>query len=204
MATSCPIGFDADRLRDEVSKLYADVATHPDGTFHFHRGPGYAAEWLGYDPAELAALPATTTAAFAGVGNPCAIAPIREAEVVVDVGSGSGTDLLIAARRVGPRGRAIGVDMTPAMRAQATAGATTLGLAHVEVRAGDAQSLPVEDAVADVVITNGVINLTTDKIEALGEIHRVLRPGGRLQLADIVVGAELPEGVRNNIDLWAA
>jgi arsenite methyltransferase len=204
MATSCPIGFDARGLRAEVARMYAAVARDPAGEFHFHRGPGYAAEVLGYDPAELAALPAATTAAFAGVGNPLAIGPLVAGEVVIDVGCGAGTDLLLAARRVGARGRAIGVDMTAEMREQARASAARAGLDHVEVLAGDAQALPVPDRSADVVISNGVINLTTDKLEAFAEIHRVLRPGGRLQLADIVVGSELSEAVRNDVDLWAS
>jgi SAM-dependent methyltransferase len=204
MATSCPIGFDANGLRAEVAKMYAALARDPDGEFHFHRGPRYAADLLGYDIAELEALPASTTAAFAGVGNPLAIGAIATGETVVDVGCGAGTDLLLAARRVGAAGRAIGIDMTEAMREQAAAAAASIGLEQVDVRIGDAEALPVDDAVADVVISNGVINLTTDKAEAFGEIYRALRPGGRLQLADIVVAAELPESVRDDIDLWAS
>ena len=204
MATRCPIGFDASGLRSEVARMYADVARNPSGDFHFHRGPRYAADVLGYDFAELDALPASATAAFAGVGNPLAIEPLNAGEVVVDVGCGAGTDLMLAARRVGPTGRAIGVDMTAEMREQAATAAAQAGLAQIELRAGDAQALPVDDGVADVVISNGVINLTTDKTEAFSEIYRVLRPGGRLQLADIVVGSELPQSVRDDIDLWAA
>jgi arsenite methyltransferase len=204
MATHCPIGFDAQGLRDEVAKMYAAVARDPNGDFHFHRGPAYAADLLGYDRAELDTLPRSAAAAFAGVGNPLAIAPIEGGEVIVDVGCGAGTDLLLAARRAGPTGRAIGVDMTPAMREQTAAAAREAGLDQVEVRAGDAQRLPVDDRAADVVISNGVLNLTTDKTEAFAEIHRILRPGGRLQLADIVVAAELPESVRDDIALWAS
>lgn len=204
MATSCPTGFDTERLRSEVAKMYAAVARDPAGEFHFHRGPRYAADFLGYDLAELEALPAKTTAAFAGVGNPLAAGPIAAGEVVIDVGCGAGTDLLLAARRVGAAGRAIGIDMTDAMREQAAAAAAQAGLGQVELRAGDAEALPIEDEVADVVISNGVINLTTDKSAAFGEIYRVLRPGGRLQLADIVVASELPESVRNDIDLWSS
>jgi SAM-dependent methyltransferase len=184
--------------------MYQALAHDPDGEFHFHRGLEYAVSYLGYDRVALEQLPADTVASFAGVGNPLAVGAIASGETVVDVGSGSGTDLLLAAMMVGPGGRVIGVDMTAAMRERATASAAEAGLDNVEVRDGDAQALPVDDGVADVVISNGVINLTTDKVEAFTEIFRVLRPGGRLQLADIAVGAELPEGVRNDIDLWAA
>jgi SAM-dependent methyltransferase len=191
-------------LRNAVSEMYARVATAPDGEFHFHRGPSYAADRLGYDAAELAALPAAATESFAGVGNPIAIAQLRAGQTVVDVGSGAGTDLLLAARRVGPRGRAIGIDKTPEMAAKCRAAARAAGLAHVEVREGDLHDLPVEDASVDVVISNGVINLAHDKRAAFGEIVRVLGPGGRLALADIVVESELSEGIRRNYELWAA
>jgi SAM-dependent methyltransferase len=204
MATSCPTGFDANGLRTEVARMYADLVSDPTGEFHFHRGPAYAVEFLEYLAEELAALPTETTAAFAGVGNPLSMGRIGEGETVVDVGCGAGTDLLIAAVQAGARGRAIGVDMTEAMRLQAMASARKMGFAHVEVRDGDAEALPVEDGVADVVISNGVINLTTDKVKAFEEVYRVLRPEGRLQLADIAVGEELPESVRNDIDLWAS
>jgi SAM-dependent methyltransferase len=203
MAASCPIGFDTRRLRDEVSAIYSRVASEPDTEFHFHRGPAYAASFLGYDRGELESLPEAATASFAGVGNPLRIDRVHESETVVDVGCGAGMDLLLAARRVGPRGRAIGVDMTAAMRERALTSARALGFdGAVEVREGDAESLPLEDGAADVVISNGVLNLTTDKVRAFSEIARVLRPGGRLLLADIVVESELSEAVRRDIDLW--
>lgn len=202
MALSCPIGLDTRKLRDEVSFIYARVAVDPTGDFHFHRGPAYASELLGYDAAELADLPAESTASFAGVANPHAIARLEEGATVLDIGCGAGMDLLLAARRVGPRGRAIGVDMTAAMAEKARAGAQAAGLGNVEVRTGDALELPVETASVDVVISNGVINLTPDKLRAYAEVARVLRPGGRLQLGDIVVDQELSEGIRNDIDLW--
>lgn len=204
MATSCPVGFDAERLRREVAEMYKAVAADPAGDYHFHCGPEYAVRQLGYHEADLVALPTLATASFAGVGNPLEIAPIASGNTVVDVGCGAGMDLLLAARRVGPAGRAIGVDMTDAMRERARAAVAEMGLSQVEIRAGDAQALPVEDGTVDVVISNGVINLTTDKAEAFSEVFRVLRPGGRLQLADITVSAELSEDVRNNIDLWAS
>jgi len=202
MATSCPVDLDTIRLRAEISTIYARVADDPGGDFHFHRGPVYAAELLGYDAIELAMLPPESTAAFAGVANPLAIAPLGAGETVVDIGSGAGVDLMLAARRVGPNGRAIGIDMTPAMIERARASARAAGLDHVEIRRGDAQALPIDAASVDVVISNGVINLTTDKLEAFTEIWRVLRPGGRLQLGDIVVESELSEGIRRDIDLW--
>jgi SAM-dependent methyltransferase len=199
----CPVDFDAAALRAEVQTIYARVAAAPDGAFHFHRGPEYAAAHLGYDADALAALPADVTASFAGIANPHRIAPIPEGAVVLDVGCGAGTDLLLAARQVGPRGRAIGVDMTEAMRRRATRGAEQCGLANVDVRDGDATSLPVDDQSIDVVISNGVLNLVPDKPKAFAEIRRVLKPGGRAQIADIVIGEPLSEEALNDIDLWA-
>ena len=202
MAIACPVNLDTQVLRREVSNVYARVAADPNGTFHFHRGPAYAAEFLGYDAAELALLPASTTASFAWIANPHAIASIGLGETVLDIGCGAGMDLLLAARRVGRTGKAIGVDMTEAMVERARAGAAEAGFAHIEVRQGDATALPVESASVDVVISNGVLNLVAEKEIAFAEIARVLRPGGRLQLADIVVEADLGEDIRSNIDLW--
>ncbi len=202
MATSCPIGLDVARLREEVRLMYERVAVDPSGDFHFHRGPAFAAERLGYDAEALAALPAESTASFAGVANPHLAATIREGETVLDIGSGAGTDLLLAARAVGPAGRAIGVDMTDAMIAKARAGAAMMAFHHVEVRKGDLHALPMADGEVDVVISNGVLNLAPDKLVAFGEIARVLKPGGRLQLGDILLARELSEGTRRDIDLW--
>jgi len=157
---------------------------------------------LGYDPSELLQLPASVTASFAGVGNPHAIAPIERDAVVLDIGCGAGTDLLLAARRIGSNGRAIGVDMTVAMRERALAGAESCGLTNVDVRDGDATTLPVEDATVDVVISNGVLNLVPDKTRAVREIARVLKRGGRAQIADIVIGEVLPDSALRDIDLW--
>ncbi|MBI4485243.1 MAG: methyltransferase domain-containing protein [Acidobacteria bacterium] len=202
MAVSCPIGFDVASLRDEVRTMYSRVATAPDGEFHFHRGPDYAVARLGYPADELAALPLDVTSAFAGVANPHAICRIPEGSVVVDIGCGAGTDVLLAARRAGPRGRAIGVDMTEAMRGRARAGADVCGLTNVEVREGDATRLQIDDASVDVVISNGVLNLVPEKERAVAEIARVLKSGGRLQLADIIIGEVLPEEALRDIDLW--
>lgn len=202
MALTCPIDFDVTTLRTEVQSMYARVATSPEGEFHFHRGPQYATERLGYDPAELAALPADVVASFAGVGNPHAIGTIDSGAVVLDVGCGAGTDLLLAARHVGPRGCSIGIDMTEAMRARARAGAAACGLANVDVREGDATRLPVEAGSIDIVISNGVLNLVPDKPRAVAEIARALKPGGRVQIADIVIGEVLPDSALRDIDLW--
>ena len=202
MAIACPVDLDTRRLRDEIRSIYARVADDPSGEFHFHRGPAYAAEALGYDASELAAIPAEATASFAGVTNPLRIAPLQEGATVLDVGCGAGMDLLLAARRVGPRGRAIGVDMTESMADKARHSAHGAGLTNVEVRIGDAMSLPVEDASIDVVISNGVLNLTPDKSIAYSEAYRVLKQGGRFFYGDIIVGNELSEAIRGDIDLW--
>src|SRR5437870_12816926 len=142
MAISCPVELDTRKLREEVRSIYARVATDPSGEFHFHRGSQYAAEFLNYDRAALEQLPPQSTASFAGVANPHRMGPIGEGAVVVDVGCGAGMDLLLAARSVGPRGRAIGVDMTEAMAEKARASARAAGLGNVEVRMGDAMALP--------------------------------------------------------------
>jgi arsenite methyltransferase len=202
VALTYPPGLDTTTLRHEIQAIYGRVAALPDAEFHFHRGPVYAATVLRYDPDELAWLPPSVTASFAGVGNPHAIAPLNPGEVLLDVGSGAGTDLLLAARRNGPRGRAIGVDMTAAMRALTTEGAQACGLRNVDVRDGDASRLPVEDSTVDVVISNGVLNLVPDKPKAVREIARVLKPGGRAQIADIVIGEVLPDSALQDIDLW--
>jgi SAM-dependent methyltransferase len=202
MAIACPIDLNTAVLRSEISSIYGRVAAEPDGEFHFHRGPAYAAEFLGYDAGELAALPPDCTASFAGIGNPLAIGPIHAGETVLDIGCGAGTDLLLAARRTGPQGQAIGVDMTDAMVKRARQSAASAGLYHAEVREGDATALPVADASIDVVSSNGVLNLVPEKDRGFAEIVRVLKAGGRLHLADIALDVELPEEARRNIDLW--
>jgi arsenite methyltransferase len=202
MAIACPVDLDTQKLREEIRSIYARVATDPSGEFHFHRGPDYAAEFLRYDRDALAKLPDESTASFAGVANPHRMGPFGEGALVVDIGCGAGMDLMLAANSVGPRGRAVGVDMTEAMAEKARSSARAAGFENVEVRLGDAMSLPLEDATADVVISNGVLNLTTDKSIAYGEVFRVLKPGGRFLYADIVVASELSEGIRKDIDLW--
>src|SRR5919199_4212174 len=163
MAVICPIDFDVASLRAEVQTMYSRVATSPDGEFHFHRGPHYAATMLGYDAAELAALPPDVTSSFAGVGNPHAVDRIAGGATVVDIGCGAGMDLLLAARRVGPAGRAIGVDMTDTMIQRARRSAEAAGLTQVEVRKGDATALPISSTSIDVVTSNGVLNLVPEK-----------------------------------------
>jgi arsenite methyltransferase len=205
MATTCPVGFNVDKLRELVRAEYDRVAREPDGTFHFHRGPEYASRVLGYDPEELAMIPAESAASFAGVGNPHRIGPIEPGETVLDVGCGAGMDLLLAARRAGPSGHAIGVDMTPAMLELARRGALKAGLwESIEVRRGMAEELPVASESVDVVISNGVLNLSPNKDRAFREVYRVLRSGGRLYLADVVVQRELSLAARTDVDLWAA
>jgi arsenite methyltransferase len=202
MAIACPLDLDTLRLRAEIRSVYARVASEPSGSFHFHRGPAYAAEMLGYDAKALGTLPANATASFAGVANPHRLAPISPGSTVVDIGCGAGMDLLLAAQAVRPDGRAIGIDMTEAMAETARSGARTAGLENVEIRLGDALALPVDSETADFVISNGVLNLTPDKREAFGEVFRVLKPGGQFLYGDIIVASELSESIRRNIDLW--
>lgn len=202
MAISCPVDLDVTRLRAAVQSMYSRVAADPDGDFHFHRGPDYAAERLCYDAAELARLPDLATGSFAGIGNPHLVQPLEPGATVLDMGCGAGTDLLLAAMHAGPTGRAIGVDMTEPMVERARAAAGMLGLANVEVRLGDATALPVDDESVDVLISNGVFNLVPDKERALREIFRVVKRGGRLQLADIALGSELDEAAKRDVDLW--
>jgi arsenite methyltransferase len=202
MPIACPVDLDTRMLRSEISTIYGRVAVEPTAEFHFHRGPVYAAEFLGYDTRELASLPPECTASFAGVSNPLAIGPIQSGETVVDIGCGAGMDLLLAARRVGPEGRAIGVDMTDSMIERARSSAAAAGLKQVEVRKGDATAMPVASGSVDVLISNGVLNLVPEKELGFAEIVRILKPGGRLYLGDIALDAELSENIRRNIDLW--
>jgi SAM-dependent methyltransferase len=190
-----------DVLRLEIKKEYTHVAIEPDKGYHFHTGRRLAA-LLGYDESLYAGLPESNIASFAGTGNPFSVGPIHPGETVVDIGSGAGFDSLITSRLVGPAGRVIGFDMTPEMLKKARAGATAMGATNVEFRDGLAESLPLPDGFADVVISNGVLNLTLDKIETLREWLRILKPGGRLQVGDILVERPVPADALEDISLW--
>ncbi len=205
MSLSTPTGFDFERLRAEVRATYRRVAIDPQDIYHFHRGAAYAALYLGYRRVALDSLPKAALESFAGVGNPHRLGFIEEGSTVLDIGCGSGTDLLLAARAVGRSGRAIGVDVTPSMRALArrTAREARMDM-QVDIRPGLAEDLPVNDASVDVVISNGVLNLTPDKHRAFSEIRRVLKPGGRLHLADVALDIDLHEHERMDAHLWAA
>jgi SAM-dependent methyltransferase len=192
---------DRDVLRQAIRDEYDVVAAEPTRGFHFHTGRPLARR-LGYEDEWLAGVPEASIASFAGTGNPFSLGRLREGERVVDVGCGAGIDSLIAARMVGPTGQVVGIDMTPAMLDKATASVDEAGLTHVEFRLGYGESLPVPDAWADVVISTGVLNLMPDKVAALTEMARVLKPGGRLQIGDILVDREVPQSAKEKIDLW--
>lgn len=193
--------LNVDELRRAVREEYELVATEPDRGFHFHTGRPLA-DMLGYESAWLEGLPDEAVESFAGTGNPFSLGPIGAGDRVVDVGSGSGFDSLIAARMVEPHGHVVGVDMTPAMVQKAQSAADWMGLDTVEFRQGYGKDLPVEDGWADVVISNGVLNLMPDKDAGLKEMARVLKPGGRLQIGDILVEDEVPQSAKEDIDLW--
>ncbi len=192
---------DVDVLRTQVRDKYRDVALDPHGAHHFHTGRPLAAR-LGYDQATVESLPDRAVESFAGVGNPFSLRRIEPGERVVDVGSGAGFDSFIAATQVGPTGRVIGIDMTAEMLAKSRSTADHLGFEGVEFREGLAEALPVDNGWADVVISNGAINLCADKQAVFAEIFRVLRPGGVLQFADIANGRPVPIEAMRDVDLW--
>lgn len=193
---------DRDELRARISDKYRDVAMNPALGFHFHTGAPLA-KMLGYPDEVVARLPEGTVASFAGTGNPFLFGDLLAGETVVDIGCGAGFDSLTAAGHVGPDGCVFSVDMTEEMRAKTLTGATQMGLLNVEVLEGFAESLPVSDGIADVVISNGVINLCPDKQAVFREMFRVLKPGGRIQVGDILVHREVPQDARDDIDLWS-
>jgi arsenite methyltransferase len=195
------IAVDVDVLRSEIRRTYTDVSTDQDQEFIFPTGRAWAQE-LGYPEPELSRVPDATVESFAGVANHWLLGRVEPGEVVLDLGCGAGTDLLIAAQMSGPAGRVIGVDMTRAMLERAAASAREMGLENVALHESLIEALPLEDASVDVVISNGVIDLVPDKDAVFDEIDRVLRPGGRLQLADVVIHKEVSEDARARIDLW--
>lgn len=194
------VDIDIGLLKSEIRKTYASVSTEPEQDFVFPTGRTWA-EDLEYPP-ELARIPDSVVASFAGVANPFSLGPLEPGERVLDVGSGAGTDSLVAAQMVGPDGSVVGIDMTPEMLEKARAGAAELGLQNVTFVAGEAEQLPFSDESFDVVISNGVIDLIPDKEAVFSEIHRVLVPGGRIQIADVTIQRPVSEEGRRNIDLW--
>jgi len=201
MSTS-DLPVDVDVLRDEIQKTYTSVSTQPGQDFIFPTGRAWA-EDLGYPQPELSNVPEATVQSFAGVANPHVLGRIDEGATVLDLGCGAGTDLLIAAQMVGPDRHVIGVDMTPGMLKLAMASAREMGIAdRVELHESLIESLPLPAAEVDIVISNGVIDLVPDKDAVFAEIDRVLKPGGRLQFADVVIHTEVSEDARKRIDLW--
>ena len=194
-------GLDVDGLRQAIQEEYALVASKPEGDFHFHTGRRLAAI-VGYKEEWLDGVPEASVASFAGTGNPFSLGRLMPGEHVVDVGCGAGIDSIIAAKMVGPTGSVVGVDMTPAMVEKARAGATEAELHNLDFRQGLAESLPVADGWADVIISNGVLNLFPDKLAGLQEMARVLKPDGRLQIGDILVQKAVPEKGKQDINLW--
>jgi arsenite methyltransferase len=192
---------DVDVLRDEIRRTYTDVSTDQDEQFIFPTGRAWAQE-LGYPEPELERVPDATVESFAGVANHWVLGRVEPGAIVLDLGCGAGTDLLIAAQMTGPTGHVIGVDMTSAMLDRARESADAMGLDNVALHEALIESLPLADASVDTVISNGVIDLVPDKDAVLDEIDRVLRPGGRLQLADVVIHRAVSEDSRKRIDLW--
>jgi SAM-dependent methyltransferase len=190
-------------LTAEVARMYQEVATHPDGDYHFYTGR-MAAELYGYRSEDLDAMPVGAVAAFAGVGCPIERARFQLGERVVDLGSGAGLDALIAARAVGPQGRVVGIELNPLMIEKAEAHARELRYSCAEFREGRIEEPPVDDGFADVVVSNGVINLSLRKSKVIEEIFRILRPGGRVSIVDVVSARPLAQSIVNDPKLWAS
>jgi arsenite methyltransferase len=195
------VDIDVEVLKCEIKRTYARVSEQPEEDFIFPTGRAWA-EDLDYPRELLARVPEVAAESFAGVANPFALGTLERGEAVLDVGSGAGTDSLVAAQMVGPEGRVIGIDMTPEMLAKARAAAAEMGASNVEFVEGEVERLPFEDGSFDVVISNGVIDLIPDKEAVFSEIQRVLRPGGRLQVADVTIQNPVSEEGRRKIDLW--
>jgi SAM-dependent methyltransferase len=197
---SVDVGVDVGLLKSEIKKTYASVSQEPEKDFIFPTGRAWA-EDLGY-PDELSQVPDFVAESFAGVANPWTLGRLEPEERVLDIGSGAGMDSLIAALMVGPEGSVAGIDMTPEMIENARKGAAELSLTNVIFVEGEAETLPFDDSSFDVVISNGVIDLIPDKDAVFGEIHRVLVPGGRIQIADVTIQQPVSEEGRRKIDLW--
>ena len=195
------VDIDVGVLKSEIKKTYARVSEQPDEDFIFPTGRAWAKD-LGYPRELLARVPEMAAQSFAGVANPFSLGRLKPGELVLDVGSGAGTDSLVAAQMVAPEGRVTGLDMTPEMLAKARAAAVEMGATNVEFVEGEAERLPFENESFDVVISNGVIDLVPDKDAVFAELHRVLRPGGRIQIADVTIQNPVSEEGRRNIDLW--
>jgi arsenite methyltransferase len=196
------VSFKREAILGAVREMYTEVARSPDREFHFPTGRR-ACEVLGYPQNLLADVPERAAESFAGVGYPFAAGVMREGDIVLDVGAGSGTDTMISAKIVGPQGKVYALDMTAEMRAKLQKTATDAGISHVEVLEGDAESIPLPDECVDVVTTNGVINLVPDKARAIAEIFRVLKPGGRLQISDIALTRPVADRFRQDPQMWA-
>lgn len=194
-------GLDRNILRQEIRNEYREVARHPDRGFHFHTGRTLA-RLVEYHDEWLEGIPERVISRFAGTGNPFSIRPLVAGERVVDLGCGAGIDSFIAARHVGPEGAVVGVDMTPEMLDTARSARAEVKMEHLEFRQGYLEQIPVDDGWADVVISNGVVNLCPDKGVTFREVHRVLKPGGRLQIADILVSSPVSDSAKRRIDLW--
>jgi arsenite methyltransferase len=194
-------GLDVELLRSEIRKTYASVSQEPERDFMFPTGRTWAAD-LDYPPELLERVPESSAESFAGVANPFSLGALEPGKRVLDLGCGAGLDSLVAAQMVGPNGSVVGLDMTPEMLAKARAGAAASGLENVRFVEGDAERLPFADESFDVVISNGVIDLIPDKDAVFSELHRVLAPGGRIQVADVTIQRPVSEEGKRNIDLW--
>lgn len=201
MTTSQSLKISVEDLLDAIKKEYSNVAILPEKGYHFHTGRA-ALDRIGYDRTLYASVPEESITSFAGTGNPFNLGPIKNGDAVVDVGSGSGFDALVASQLVGPEGRVVGIDMTREMLSKARSSAKVMGAKNVEFREGYADQLPLPDNFADVLISNGVLNLTPDKGRTLKDWARVLKPGGRLYIGDILVSKRIPQEALDDISLW--
>ena len=195
-------GQDKQRIEESIRGKYLKVAASPEGLFRYPTGRA-GLEALDYDPDMVRSLPEPVAASYCGVGNPFTLGPIREGEAILDIGCGAGVDSIIAAKLAGPSGAVTGIDLVPEMLARASENARLAGVDNVTFQESSAEQLPFPDNSFDVVISNGVFNLVVDKVKALGEVFRVLKPGGRFMLADQVLAGELPKETKARVENWA-